>query len=288
MLSIRLTAAAKLNLFLHVTGKRTDGYHLLESLVAFTEFGDELTIEPAETLILDITGPFAGTLENGGENLVMKAARLLQSHTGCAQGAHISLQKNIPVGAGLGGGSSDAAAALLGLKKLWGSAISDAGLQILALKLGSDVPVCLLRQPAWMQGMGEILAPVDFHNALWVVLVNPRISLPTAEVFRRFSGSFASACPAPENFYSRNDLFTYIAPKHNMLEAAATALVPAIGDVLAAIGATECKLARMSGSGATCFGIYDNEISARQAAREIQRKHPNWWAVATRIYGQAQ
>jgi len=316
MAIIRIAAPAKLNLFLHVTGRRSDGYHLLESLVAFTEFGDMLTIEPAETLTLDMTGLGAASLQqNSQDNLVMKAAHLLQAYSGHRAGAHITLQKHIPVGAGLGGGSADAAAVLSGLKTLWRIDIDDAGMAELALQLGSDVPVCLASKTAWVSGIGEqiILIPSPIGGRLgggrnkvkpsqvsphpnpppngegilnlWAVLVNPGMKLLTKDVFRHFSGEFSSPSLAPDVIASRDALLSILKPKHNALEPPAMKLMPVIGEVLAAIRATPgCGLSRMSGSGATCFGLYDNELAAQQAAREIQRLHPAWWRMVTKIY----
>jgi len=282
MSSPYILAHAKINLFLHVTGKRDDGYHLLESLVTFAEFGDRLELKPAETLSLEITGPFAASLSQ--DNIVMKAAQLLKNHTGYKAGAQMTLEKHIPVGAGLGGGSSDAAAALLGLAKLWGVAIDDADMQKMALQLGADVPVCLARRMAWMQGVGERVTPIKRKCDVWAVLVNPGAPLLTKDVFRRFSGAFTPPADMPKEIDSFDALMRCIQPKHNMLETPAMALAPVIRDVLVAIGATPgCYLSRMSGSGATCFGLYDNEATAKAAAADIQRRFPQWWSRATRL-----
>ncbi len=262
-------APAKLNLMLHITGKRPDGYHLLDSMVAFVEHGDRLMFQPAEKLSLNITGKFAGNLS--GDNLIMRAARILQQTTGCDKGAAIILDKQIPVGAGLGGGSSDAAAALRGLLRLWELTMDDGALHGLALSLGSDVPVCLARRLAVIRGIGDEITPVEYPLPYTAVLVNPGVPLLTADVYRRFSGSFSPAAGDTDFFRG-----------HNALEAPAMALCPAIGDVLAALRATEnCALARMSGSGATCFGLYATADDATRAASRIQDNHPGWWTVAT-------
>lgn len=275
---LRIAAPAKLNLFLHITGKRADGYHLLESLVAFTEFGDWLEIAPAESLEMSVTGPFA--VSAGEDNLVLCAARSLQAEMGVTAGAHITLHKHIPVGAGLGGGSADAAAALRGLMQLWQV---EADMSALALRLGADVPVCMLSRTAWMGGIGEQVAAVDMDAAVWAVLVNPRMPLLTADVFRAFSAPFAVA--TGEQAVSLDGLRS----QSNMLEVPAIKLLPVIGDMLAAIGATpDCLLARMSGSGATCFGLYGNEAGAIRAAQQLQQEHPQWWCVASALRHQKE
>ena len=271
--TLRIVAPAKVNLFLHITGKRADGYHLLDSLVVFTDFGDTLEITPAEQLQLTVTGPFATTL-GGDDNFVLRAARLLQERTGCHKGAQITLHKHIPVGAGLGGGSSDAASALLGLMQLWGVTLAPEALQSLALQLGSDVPACLLRKPALLRGIGEQITPVGYPEENGLVLVNPGVPLLTADVYRTFSGPF-SPPSSGESIQSH----------HNALEPPAKALLPVIGDIIAAIAATPgCTLVRMSGSGATCFGMYADGATAQQAALDLQRLHPHWWVQQTTWY----
>lgn len=270
-MSVRIAVPAKLNLCLHVTGKRADGFHLLQSLAVFASLGDVLDIETADTLSLTLAGPFAQALSEGG-NLVLKAAQALQA----GKGARMVLHKNIPVGAGLGGGSSDAAAALLGLAGLW--QLSGKNLQQLAQSLGSDVPVCLRApHPAWMEGVGERVTPVSLPS-LHMVLVNPGRPLLTADVFRRFSGSFSAPVALPD-IASLPALKTFLFSTRNDLEAPAIALQPEIDDVLAALRGTGCWLARMSGSGATCFGLYDAKEEARNAEQRLKTGHPSWWVA---------
>ena len=284
MQPLSIDAPAKLNLFLHVTGKRPDHFHLLESLVVFTQFGDRLEFVPADHLQLTVTGPFAAALEHHEDNLIMHAARALG---GGKRGAQITLHKHIPVGAGLGGGSADAAATLRGLITLWGLDVKDKELQRLALKLGSDVPVCLYSQSAFVSGIGECVSPVGIEGQGWLLLANPGETLLTADVFSRFYATAAAPVEAPR-LLDTPELLEYIRPKHNMLEAAARQLCPAIGEVLEAIAATPgCVLARMTGSGATCFGLYDNRGDAEAAARQLQRTQPHWWCMATGLYGKA-
>jgi len=280
---IQVTAPAKLNLFLHVTGRRPDGFHLLESLIVFTEFGDTLEFEAADELFLHITGPLAHSL-NAHDNLVFKAAHLLREHAGVKSGAKITLHKHIPIGAGLGGGSSDAAAALRGLEQLWGLKLGESDRLQLAMQLGSDVPVCLNAKPGWVSGVGENVQPVAVSGGAWVVLANPGVPLATADVFRRFSERFAeTSSPFPESIDSVAYMLRFLKPMRNALEAPAMELLPVIGEVLAALRATGCGLARMSGSGATCFGLYEKSGEAQAAAREIERLHPEWFVKATPI-----
>ena len=320
MTTLRLAAPAKLNFFLHITGRRSDGYHELESLAGFTAFGDVLEIAEAEELSLTVEGEFAGVLQEapsppagegwgggepriqassmwqgppphpspqgGRENLVLRAARALQSHTAISKGAHIRLIKHIPVGAGLGGGSSDAAATLLGLRELWQAQVDDDALAALGLTLGSDVPVCLAGRMAWISGIGESVTPVAGTPRVWVVLVNPGVPLLTADVYRRFEGSFSPVSPRVESVGSAEELAALMRSRRNDLEAPAIALLPVIDECLAQLRATDCLIARMSGSGATCFALYEQEAQAGAAAQAIIKNQPGWWVQATTLMGQ--
>lgn len=273
-------APAKLNLYLHVVGKRADGYHRLDSLVVFTATGDTLRVEPADTLSLSIDGPFAAGLSAGDDNLVMKAARALG--TG---GARLTLTKNLPVASGIGGGSADAAAALRLLRRHWRLDISDAQLHAIAAALGADVPVCLRAQPAFLGGIGEELTPAPPLPPVGIVLVNPGLPLPTPTVFAARSGPFSPAARFSEAPRDAASLAALLAERRNDLEAPAIALVPAIATVLAALRATPgCRLARLSGSGATCFGLYDTPETASHAAAALARG-PHWWVSATHLLG---
>lgn len=288
---IRIPAPAKLNLFLHITGKRADGFHLLESLTFFTEFGDSVEVSEASALSLTITGPFADNIE--GDNLVLRAARLLQQQAGIKTGAAITLHKHIPVSAGLGGGSADAAATLIALQRLWKLSPDAATLHSIALQLGSDVPACLLGAPGWMTGTGDHVRALHLPQGAWLVLVNPLQPLLTATVFRNWKGSFTAPVTVPPGWENTASLAIWAAGQSNALEAPARALMPAIDEILASIAATgHCLLARMSGSGATCFGLYDNETSATKAATQLKASHPHWWVTATAMkgtpHGQAQ
>jgi 4-diphosphocytidyl-2-C-methyl-D-erythritol kinase len=271
---------AKLNLTLHITGKRGDGYHLLESVVAFTEFGDRLEFYPDDIVSLDIQGEFSRLIAPDHNNSILKATRMLQEITGCRQGARITLHKNIPVGAGLGGGSGNAAATIRGLLALW-KVTMPKDLQAHAALLGSDISVCLRSQPAIVRGVGEQVMPLAMPGKMGVVLLNPRIPLATPEVYRAFSGAFTT----PEHVHpmqSYAELIRVLVRGHNALEAPAVALCPAIVKGLAALRTLPgCDIARMSGSGATCFGLFQKISQAQQAAHTLNQKLPEWWVKAT-------
>jgi 4-diphosphocytidyl-2-C-methyl-D-erythritol kinase len=282
--TLREAAPAKLNLDLLVTGRRADGYHELDSLVVFANLGDVLAFAPAATLALEPAGPFAAELPAGEENIVLRAALRLAGQAGTAPGARITLDKRLPVAAGIGGGSADAAAALRGLRRLWGLPLGDAALGELGLGLGADVPVCLRGAPTRMRGIGERLEPLPGLPPLDLVLVNPRRPLATAAVFRalrleRFSRRAEDPWPAP----GREALVARLARSRNDLEAPATALLPAIGEALALLAADPaCALARMSGSGPTCFGIFPDAAAAQAAAARIATVRPGWWVAPCR------
>lgn len=275
----RLTEAApaKINLYLHVTGRRDDGYHLLDSLVAFAAIGDTLSAEPAETLSLRVTGPFAAELTADADNLVLRAARALAAEAGVSTGAHLVLDKHLPVASGIGGGSADAAAALRLLRRLWRLSPQPAVLARLAAGLGADVPVCLVGRAARMGGIGERLEPAPALPACGIVLVNPGIAVATAEVFRMRRGAWSQPAMLPSGWDGAAAMAADLGRLRNDLEPAAIALRPVIAEVLTKIAATPgCKLARMSGSGATCFGLYADAASARQALDYLDR--PGWWS----------
>ncbi len=282
----RLTevARAKVNLYLHVTGRREDGYHLLDSLVAFAEIGDILSAEPATTLALDVTGPFAAALAGEPDNLVLRAARALATEAGVSHGAHIVLDKRLPVASGVGGGSADAAATLRLLCRLWGIAPAPEVLGRLATGLGADVPVCLAGQTVRMGGIGERLEPAPVLPACGILLVNPGVPVATAEVFRARRGAWSLPAALPAAWRGVEVMAADLGRLRNDLEPAAMALCPAIGDVLAALRATPgCRLARMSGSGATCFGLYADAGAAGRALDQLRR--PGWWCWAGSLRG---
>ena len=279
---LRAFAPAKINLWLHVTGRRPDGYHELDSLVAFADVGDRLSAAPADDLTLTVSGPFAPVLDAGTDNLVLWAARALAAHCGVPANAALHLEKNLPVAAGIGGGSADAAAALRLCAQLWRADIGNTAMARLALDLGADVPACLAGTTARMTGIGEKLAPLDpAPPAAPAVLVNPGTAVSTGQVFEARAGSFGS--PAEDRGVGLADR---AAANRNDLEAPAIALVPEIADVLATLRATPAlRLARMSGSGATCFGLFAADAEAAAAARAIAAAHPAWWVAACSIGG---
>lgn len=275
-------AAAKVNLYLHVTGQRSDGYHLLDSLVAFADIGDRLTAEPAAALSLEISGPEVGSLPSTtDDNLVLRAARLLADHTGIAIGAALRLEKNLPVAAGIGGGSSDAAAALLALRELWRVSIGDEALRDLGARLGADVPACLYGRAVWVGGIGERLAQAMTLPDAGILLANPRKELPTAAVFASRRGPFSEAGRFEPMLRDAAGLAQALASNRNDLTDAAIGLVPEIGTVLARLGRLPgALLARMSGSGATCFALFADRDAAERARARLAAAEPLWWCAA--------
>ena len=281
---LRVFGPAKLNLFLHVGPPRADGRHPLESLAVFADVGDWLGFSPAEDLELHIEGPFAASLSAEADNLVLRAARALAAAAGIVPSARIVLEKHLPIASGIGGGSADAAAALRGLARFWGLELPETDLEGLAGRLGADVPVCLAGRSALMRGTGEITDPVSIAP-LHGVLVNPGLPLGTGEVYRRFDAMGLGAAFAMDRApLPQGDVLDWLRDQRNDLEAPAIALCPMIAEVLAALKAQpQCLLARMSGSGATCFALAKNPVDSAQLARAIAADHPHWWAVPARF-----
>jgi 4-diphosphocytidyl-2-C-methyl-D-erythritol kinase len=282
-------APAKVNLTLHVLGRRPDGYHEIESLVAFADIGDRLTLAGGEALELEVVGPTAAAAGAGGDNLVLRAARALGNGIEGLRIGRFRLDKQLPVAAGLGGGSSDAAAALRLLARENHLAQGDARILAAARATGADVPVCLEPHPRMMRGIGEILARPLVLPQLAAVLVNPGVAVPTRDVFARLAAPALSAPASPDDFIAGASDFDGVVSalgcRRNDLEAPAIALAPVIATVLAALRADPaCRLARMSGSGATCFGLFASAQEAQAAARGVQAAHPSWWVRAT-IFG---
>jgi 4-diphosphocytidyl-2-C-methyl-D-erythritol kinase len=280
---LEVRAPAKINLCLHVGARRADGYHDLQSLVAFAGFGDELTFEKADSLSLSIGGPFAESLDGQGENLILKAARRLSAEAARPPGAKITLTKRIPVASGVGGGSSDAAATLRGLTRLWSLALSTEHLQKIGAEIGSDVPVCVAPSAAWMEGRGERVQSLPALPRLSALLVNPGVHVSTADVFRRLDHRSGVNLAAPiMTFADSLALVRYLETTSNDLEMPAIALAPAIGEVLHELKCLPGVLfARMSGSGATCFAITNDVESADAGLRDLQNRFPDWWMVET-------
>lgn len=291
--SLKIFAPAKINLYLHVTGRRDDGYHTLDSLVGFADIGDLLVLSPATALSFEITGPFAAAFSESetratpdSSNLVIKAIWGLAELIDQPPAFHIVLEKNLPMGAGLGGGSADAAAILRLLCRYWNVPDTLAGLGSLMLSLGADMPVCFAGNATHVRGIGEQLAPGPALPETPVVLIHPGKACNTGEIFLRFQGPFGEPVTLPGQIPDIDTLCDFLAHTENMLSAAAIKTVPAIQDVLNALGAQGgCRIARMSGSGSACFGIFESDSAARQAVEQLSRENPDWWVQAGWIKG---
>jgi len=272
------------NLFLHVGDRRPDGYHELQSLVAFTRAGDELSFAPGQEFKLDIQGPFADALTSDSDNLVLKAARALAEHAGVRDGAHIVLTKNLPVASGIGGGSADAAATLRGLAQLWNLGLPHDVLRRIGETLGSDIPVCVECKSAWMEGRGERVAVLNGIPAAAMVLVNPGVAVPTGRVFAALKERCGVGLPRPPKMQNAVELVAYLKTTANDLEAPAREIAPVIGDVLDALASrTGALLSRMSGSGATCFALFESDEFATAATRALNARNRGWWIMSSRI-----
>ncbi|MEO0865418.1 MAG: 4-(cytidine 5'-diphospho)-2-C-methyl-D-erythritol kinase [Pseudomonadota bacterium] len=259
-------APAKINLALHVTGQRDDGYHLLDSLVVFADVGDRLWIDPAPRMSMKVTGPFAAGVPQDSRNLAWRAAEA------AGVSVKIRLEKNLPHGGGIGGGSADAAAILRACEA-----------PLAALSLGADVPVCLSDAPQRMQGIGEDLTPVSAVPSLSLVLVNPGIHVPTPDVFRRLRQKSNARLGDLPGWASRDAFLAWLTDQRNDLQAPAASGVPAILVALRALQWAE--VARMSGSGSTCFGVYPDAATAQAVAQEISAQYPRWWVQAVTTKG---
>jgi 4-diphosphocytidyl-2-C-methyl-D-erythritol kinase len=279
--AVSLCAWAKVNLYLHITGRRPDGYHELDSLVVFAGIGDRLTFAPAPALSLELLGPFAAAVPDDGANLVLRAAQALARRFDLTPGAAIRLEKSLPVAAGLGGGSADAAVSLQALAALWNRRLAPGEAMAVAAHLGADVPVCLYGRPAFMGGAGEQLQRAPPLPATWLVLVNPGAPLDTAQVYRAHNGGFSQAALWTEVAPDAPALAEILAERRNDLETPARTLAPEIDRVLDSLGAEPgCLLARLSGSGATCFGLFAAWDDAVRAAERISERSPAWWVAA--------
>jgi 4-diphosphocytidyl-2-C-methyl-D-erythritol kinase len=281
-------ASAKINLFLHVGERRADGFHPLQSLAVFTAMADVLDIDTAPDLTLTLQGPFAKGLEGEGDNLVLRAARALMEKTAVGgpnekTGAKLTLIKNLPVASGIGGGSADAAAALRGLRQLWNLDKDEAALRDIAAGLGSDIPVCVLSAACFMEGRGEILSPLLSLPRVPMLLVNPGVAVPTKDVFAALQTRSGTEMALPRGrFQDTADLLRFLETTRNDLEEPARRLQPVIGEVLAALAALPGSLlARMSGSGATCFAIFADDDCCRRAADVLKQSQPDWWIAPT-------
>ncbi|MDX0521321.1 4-diphosphocytidyl-2C-methyl-D-erythritol kinase [Sinorhizobium medicae] len=293
--ALTIAAPAKINLALHVVGQRADGHHLLESLVTFAECGDGIGLAAAEADHFTVSGRFAPDLspsaENTSGNLVLRARdvlrRELASQGRAAGPVHLHLEKNLPVASGIGGGSADAAATLRGLLSLWGASIEPARLGSLALELGADVPMCLDGRPLIARGIGEEITSIPDLPSFAIVLVNPLVEVSTPVVFRLLIRKSNPPLVLPENLRSTAAWLAALASMRNDLEPPARALEPMIEAVSTALEDAGATLVRMSGSGATCFGLFADEKSASLAAETISASQPRWYVRATRTAGKS-
>ncbi len=280
--AISLTAPAKINLALHVTGQRSDGYHLIDSLVVFARFGDRVNVRPAAVDSFEMSGPYGSDLAGDESNLVLKARDALRrALPGRSIPVAIHLEKHLPIASGVGGGSSDAAAALRALTSLWGIEIKREDLAGIGLALGADIPMCLHGQALIARGIGdEIECIADFPH-LPMVLANNGASISTPQVFGALAKRDNPPLPLLPSLDSVDEVCAYLAQTDNHLYSATQKLIPTIADTVSALHDTTPRLARMSGSGGTCFAIYDSDDEAQAAATWLRRHHPGWFIVAT-------
>ena len=283
---IVMEAPAKLNLYLHITGRRDNGYHELDSLVAFASVGDRLRVEPAPELSLEIEGLFEEGLDADEGNLVWRAAQALRATAKISDGARMTLTKNLPIASGVGGGSTDAAATVRALVRLWGVHPASHDLSGLALSLGADVPVCLFGRSAYLRGIGERIEPGPALPSANLVLVNPGVAVSTPAVFNARQRPYSQTSPVLDETDDVADFVDQLARRGNDLWAAAMDTAPVIGEVIDTLEAAEdCLLARMSGSGATCFGLFKTRDQADRAAGKIRSKSPTWWVESADLIG---
>lgn len=282
-----MLAAAKINLDLRITGRRDDGYHLLDSIVVFTEYGDQLEAEICDQLSLEISGPFGDALTSGNNNLILKASALLCEEAGVEPTVKFHLTKNLPVSSGIGGGSADAAAAMILTRDLLKIVLNEERFLKIALTLGADVPVCLRSKPTRMRGIGGDLENIVFADDLYLLLVNPRISVSTPAVFKQYletSEKFDQERKMPSNEIHLPLMIDLLKDSHNSLEDAACTTEPCVSKVLTVLSETEgVLLSRMSGSGATCFGLYESKEQCERAAKKLRMNKNDWWIRQTRI-----
>lgn len=278
-------APAKVNLFLHVGPLEADGYHPLASLVAFAEVGDRLTVEPADRLSLAVSGPFATGLEGEGDNLVLRAARALGATVGIGEpGLRITLDKQLPVAAGLGGGSSDAGAVLKLARDVLALPFDDAALAEIAAGLGADGPMCLHARAAWAEGRGDVLTFETRLPPLPALLVNPGVPSSTGAVYRALEAGVQAQAdrPAPPSDWKAPSVIDWLTGRRNDLQAPAVTLAPAIGEALAAVDdLAGARLTRMSGSGATVFALFDTTEAAEAGGQALSALHTDWWIRPT-------
>ena len=278
-------APIKLNLYLHITARRDSGYHEVDTLIAFTDYGDAVRVEPSDKLEMAVDGPFSSDLpEVQTDNLVLRALDRMRKEFNITAGAKVTLVKNIPIAAGVGGGSSDAATAMLAAAKMWEMPESALPTMMkIGAKVGADIPACLFRRPCFASGFGQVLKAAPEVAEMGVLLVNPGIKVSTPAVFERRRGGFSPFMADPSaNLKSGSSLIGFLRGRENDLTDAALSLCPPIQDILWAFEDIKgCRLARMSGSGATCFGLFDTMAAAEAALDRFN--NPNWWARAANL-----
>lgn len=278
-----MLSPAKINLFLHVTGKRPDGYHLLESLIVFANKGDNLTVSASDArdfTLCTIDGPFARHVPKDGTNLILQTANILAQHYAISTKASFALTKLLPVGAGIGGGSMNAASAAKLLCSLWDIPYNIEELSRLLLPLGADIPVCLHGQSSFIQHIGETITPAPLGFELYAVLVNPRIHVSTADIFKAGFPSFSPKLDTLDSPKDRGDFMQWLQTLNNDLLFTASEQVPEIEMILDVLHQdTSCQFATMSGSGATCIGLYNSADEAHKAAKRIENVYSNWWVI---------
>ena len=282
---MNILAPAKINLFLHILGRRDDGFHTLESLTCFTDFGDEITIEAAGEMSFEVSGPFGDHFSGqeldtsaGSQNIIFKTIHAIAKYAQKTPAFKVHLEKNLPIAAGLGGGSADAAAIAKWLCGQWELDGDAHDFQDLLLDIGADVPACFYSGHVIMRGIGDRLGKAPEMPNIPIVLVNPLQSCPTSAIFKAYEQDFRTPIDFPDQFSSIEELSTFLSLQNNDLQSAAIKTLPVINDILEEISLCEnVFLTRMSGSGATCFGIFGNQDSAIQATQKIKDNHENWW-----------
>lgn len=285
-MTVRVFAPAKINLSLHVGKPLPNGRHPIESVVAFADVGDVVWAEEGERPSLALAGPYGRALAGERDNLVLRAAQLLAAGAGKTSGVKLTLEKNVPIASGIGGGSSDAAATLKALNQLWALGLSDADLENIAREIGADVPACVGARACYMTGTGEDIVPIEIPP-LHGVLVNPNIPAPTGAVYKKFDerglgGAFART--PPPFWREREEALAGLASLRNDLTAPAIEIAPPIAEIASVIEtAGGARLARLSGSGATMFALTDDAVSAAALAAKIESARPNWWVKAARL-----
>lgn len=270
-------APAKINLFLHIVGKKQDGYHLLQSLITFANFGDKIEITPADKFSFSTTGK-TEHLSSNEDNLVVRAARSLAKELNIPLKLSIHLSKETPIGAGLGGGSADAAATIKGLLAYWNKEPSSQVIENILLELGADVPVCYQGGNCFVEKVGEIITPLSSLPKLPAVLVYPNEFCSTADIFENYNQPYSSPINLPDNFSNQNEFYDFLKQQKNDLTDSACQKIPAIKNILSALQEQEgCAIARMSGSGSACFSLFETTEQSKEAAKIIQKEKPDWW-----------